>query len=101
MRFCCAFWPLGDFGEPEERLEPHAESRESVGSALLAVDHADGVADPDPGLAERLDRLDRSPAGGDDVLDEAGQAAPLQGPPEPVHGAVRLPPLPGREEREA
>src|SRR5436190_13779855 len=101
MRLSGTFWPLGDLGEPEERLQAHADARESVGSALLAVDHADGVADLDPGLAERLDRLDRSPAGGDDVLDEAGQLALLEGAFEPVPGAVRLRLLADDQEREA
>jgi hypothetical protein len=49
--------------------------RELVDAALLAVDHADRSRHAEPRLAERRDRLDRRPAGGDDVLDEADALA--------------------------
>ena len=50
-------------------------ARELVDAALLAVDDADRVRHPQARLAQRLDRLDRRAAGGDDVLDEADALA--------------------------
>jgi hypothetical protein len=43
-------------------------ARESVGSALLAVDHTDGRTDDETGFADRRDGLDERAARGHDVL---------------------------------
>ena len=47
----------------EERAEPDGGSREGVGAPFLAVDDADRGRDPQTRLAQRLDRLERRPAG--------------------------------------
>ena len=59
-------------------------ARELVDAALLAVDDADRVGYTQSGVAERLDRLDRGPARGDDVLDQADALALLVHALEPV-----------------
>src|SRR2546430_1533889 len=59
--------PFPEVRGSEERLEPDGGACERVDSALLAVDDADRVRDPQAGLAERLHRRDRGPARGDDV----------------------------------
>src|SRR6476659_10722746 len=52
-------------------------ARQLVDAALLAVDDADRVGYTQSGVSERLDRLDRGPARGDDVLDQADALALL------------------------
>ena len=85
-RFCGAC----ELGGEEQRPQAHAGGGERVGSALLAVDHADGVPHLETGLAQGLDRRDRGAAGGDHVLDEADQLARLEDALEAVGGAVLL-----------
>src|SRR5690348_5645117 len=75
-------------------------ARESVGPALLAIDHADGRADDEPGVANRLDGLEQRPAGGHDVLHEADGFDLLEWPLDAVRGAVLLRRVPDHEERE-
>ena len=79
-----------DLRGEQERPEPDRRPRERVGAALLAVDDADDRRDVEPGLAERLDRLERRAAGGDDVLDEADALAGLEDALDPVARAVVL-----------
>src|SRR6478735_6759749 len=90
MRLLRAFCSGCDVARCIQRPHAHRETRESVDSALLAVDHADRVSALQTGLAERLDGLRRSPARGDHVLDEAHTLALLEGPFETVVGAVAL-----------
>src|SRR5262249_33097229 len=74
----------------EERTEPDGYARQSVDATLLAVYHADRVRNPQAGLAERRDRLDRRPARGHHVLDQADALAPLERALDAVAGAVAL-----------
>ena len=84
----------------EDRPHSHRETRESVDSALLAVDDADRISALETGRAERLDGLRGGASGGDDVLDQAHALAGLEGAFEPVAGAVVLLGLADDQERE-
>ena len=68
MRICGGFEQLRG---PKERPQANPVAGELVDAALFAVDHADRVGDTQARLAECRDGLDRRPAGGDDVLDQA------------------------------
>ena len=62
-----------DVGGEHERPEPDGGPGERIGAALLAVDDADRGRDAEAGLPERLDRVERRAARGDDVLDRQTQ----------------------------
>src|SRR5262249_58021674 len=70
--------------------QPNRDAGERVDSTLLAIDDADRGPAGQPCLPERLDRRDRSPARGDDVLDEADAFPRLE---EPFEAASRAPGL--------
>src|SRR5579859_7340678 len=99
MRLLLAFCSACHVVRGEERPHPHRETRESVDSALLPVDHADGVSALQAGLAQRLDSLRCRASGGDDVLDQADAIALLERPFEAVVGAVALAGLADDQER--
>ena len=90
MRICGDKRRLHELGDAKERPQAHRMSRERVHPALLAVDHAHRRAAYETGLAQGFHGGDRGAAGGDDVLDEAGQRARLEDALEPVLGAVAL-----------
>ena len=75
MRFCGGFLAFQQVSCPEKGPQTHSVAGQSVGSALLPVDHTDGRTDDETGLAERRDRLDERPSRGHDVLDEAHELA--------------------------
>src|SRR4051794_41917055 len=77
MRVYGTFSCFREVGNSKQRHEPHAKPGQGVASAFLAVDHADSMTDGQVGIAQRLDRTGRSPARGDDVLDEADELARL------------------------
>ena len=94
MRLLRAFCSSCDIARGEQRPHSHRETRESVDSALLAIDHADRVSARETGLPKRLHGLRGGPARGDHVLDQAHALALLEGALEPVVGAVALALLP-------
>src|SRR5262249_44746739 len=97
MRLCGNF---PQFRGLEEGPQADGGPGERVDASLLAVDDADGGRDPQADLAERIDGLDRSAAGGDHVLDEADAVAVLEGPLDPVRSAVVLGPASDDHERQ-
>src|SRR5579859_1488191 len=97
----CAFcWPC-DIVRREQRPHSHRETRESVDSALLPVDHADRISALQPGLAQRLDGLRCCASGCDDVLDQADAIALFERAFEAIVGAVALAGLADDQERQA
>src|SRR3954454_16173410 len=90
MRFCGGFLPRHQVSCPEKGAETDRVARESVGPALLPIDHTNGGADDEPGLTESRDRLHERSAGGHDVLHQTHELALLEGAFEPVRGAVGL-----------
>src|SRR5260221_11502488 len=101
MRLCGAFRGSEELSCPEERPQAHGLARETIGSALLTVDHALRRLDDEARSAERLDRIEQGPAGRDDVLDEADALALLVGAFDPLCGAVFLRLLADDDERQA
>src|SRR6478672_9754224 len=101
MRLLRAFCSTCDSAGCIQRPHSHGETRESVDSALLPVDHADRISALETGRAEGLDGLPGRPSGGDNVLDQADAVAHLEPTLEPVVGAVALLRLPDDQEREA
>src|SRR4051794_18673246 len=98
MRIC------GDFeqvGRPEERAQAHRVAREFVDAALFAVDHTDRVGYTQSGISEGLDRCERGPAGGDDVLDQADALALLEDALELLRRPVLLRGLADDQERQS
>ena len=77
MRVCGLLTRPEDVTCPKERRERDPSGGESLHSALLPIDHADGPIAPETGLPERLDRGDRGAAARDHVLDEADRLAGL------------------------
>src|SRR5262249_52295463 len=57
MRFCWDFLRREQVSCPEERPQTDGVAREGVGSALLAIDHADRRAHHETGLSGGRDRL--------------------------------------------
>src|SRR5688572_8439807 len=90
MRVCGTFTTRQEFSSPIERPQTHAETGESVGPALLAIDHADRISDLETGLTQRADRLEKRTSGGDDVLDQTDELARLERPLDAVGRAVLL-----------
>ena len=58
MRFCWDFLALEQVSCPKKRAQTDGVARESVGSTLLPIDHADGSTDDETRLADRRDRLE-------------------------------------------
>src|SRR5436305_1780018 len=90
MRFCGGFLALEQLSCPEKGPQTDGVTRESIGSTLLAIDHADRRAYDETGLADRRDRLHERAPRGHDVLHEAHELALFEGALEPVRGAVGL-----------
>src|SRR5689334_3591261 len=101
MRFCGGFHRFQNVAGPENRNEADALVAEGLGSALLAIDDADGRADDETGRTKRLHRLHERAARRDHVLDEADEIALFVRAFEPVRRAVLLRRLPHDHEREA
>src|SRR5438067_7825189 len=101
MRLLRAFCSPCDLARRENRPHSHRETRESVDSALLPVDHTDPVSALEPGRTERLDGLRGRSSGGDHVLDQADAIARLEPTLEQVAGAVTLLGLPDDQERQS
>src|SRR2546421_9448207 len=100
MRLLLAFCSTCDVVRREQRPHSHRETRESVDSALLPVDHADRISALQTGLAQRLDGLGGSAPGGDDVLDQTDTIAILERALETVVCAVALAGLSDDQKRE-
>ena len=90
MRFCGGFLARKPLSCPKKGHETGSAPRESVDSALLAIDHADCDSALEAGLTQGVERLDGGSAGGDDVLHEADPLAGLVGAFEAIGGAVLL-----------
>src|SRR6516165_703438 len=90
MRICGGFGGLEQLGGGEKRAQADGVTRERVGPSLLPIDHADGRSHLQAGLPESRDGLERGPAGGDDVLDQADELARLEHSLDPVRRAVLL-----------
>src|SRR5260370_39280853 len=101
MRLLRAFCSARDLARRENRPHSHRETRESVDSALLPIDHTDPVSALEPGRTKRLDGLRGRSSGGDHVLDQADAIAHLEPTLEQVAGAVALLGLPDDQERQA
>src|SRR6186997_1275968 len=93
MRFCGGFLRWKQVSCSKKRHQTHSAARESVHSALLAIQHADCDSALETGLADGLDRVQQRTAGGDNVLDQADSLTGLEGAFEAVRGSV----LRGRE----
>src|SRR4051794_40677741 len=76
-------------------------AREGVGSALLAIDHADGRVHDETCATQRLERVEERSAGGHDVLDETDTLPRFVRPFETVAGPVLLRLLAHDHERQA
>ena len=83
MRVCGGFLDRKPLSCPKGAPDGSAAGQ-SVGSALLPIDHADRDSALQAGFAKTVERLDRGAARGDDVLDEQtrspGSYAPRGGP---------------------
>src|SRR5688572_8478679 len=101
MRFCGGFLGRKPLSCPKKGHETGSTARQSVGSALLAIDHADRDSALQAGLAKGVERLDGGSARGDDVLDEADSLARLVGSFEAVCRPVVLRLLADDQERQA
>ena len=78
MRFCGGFLHRQQLSCPKKGHKAGSAARQSVGSALLAVEHADRDSAFQAGFADGIERLDDGAAGGDDVLYEAHALARLE-----------------------
>src|SRR5712691_9165105 len=101
MRLLRAFCGARNLARRENRPHSHRETRESVDSALLPVDHTDPVSALEPGRTKRLNRLRGRSSGGDHVLDQADAIARLEPTFEQVACAVPLLRLADDQERQA
>src|SRR5438874_8454461 len=90
MRFCGGFLRNKQVSCPKKGHKTGPAARQSVDSALLAIDHADCDSALETGLPERVERLDGRTAGRDDVLDQAHPLARFEGPFQPIRGPVLL-----------
>ena len=96
MRVCGLLTGSEDVTRPKERGERDPGDGESLHSALLPIDDADGPIAPETGLSERLDRGDRGAAARHHVLDEVGRLAAFPETLQATLGAVLLGVLCGR-----
>src|SRR5262245_26908652 len=101
MRVLRAFSGACNCARCIQRPHAYGEPRESVDSALLAIDHADRVSALQAGLPQGLDGLRCGPARSDHVLDQAHALAFLEGPFEAVVRPIALARLADDQEREA
>jgi hypothetical protein len=101
MRFCGGFLRSKQLSCPKKGHKTGSATRESVHSALLAIDHADRDLALETGLAKRLESLDGGPAGRDDILDEADALARFVDPFQAVRGPVLLRLVADDQERHA
>src|SRR5262249_27327909 len=90
MPFLRGFCNPDELRAAKQGSQPNRDAGERVDSTLLAIDDADRGPAGQPCLPERLDRRDRSPARGDDVLDEADAFPRLEEPFEAVARPVAL-----------
>src|SRR5215471_10449238 len=90
MRLCGTFWTCQQIIYTKDRMEPHRDARESIRSALLAVDHADRGSADETRFAKRFDCLYSGAAGGDDVLDQTHGLARFEGTLDPLGRPVLL-----------
>src|SRR6188472_1859296 len=90
MRFCGGFLRWKQVSCSKKRHQTHSAARESVHSALFAIQHADCDSALETGLADGLDRVQQRTAGGDNVLDQADSLTGLEGAFEAVRGSVLL-----------
>src|SRR4029453_9063012 len=100
MRFCGGFLRRQQLSCPKKGHKTGSAARQSGGSALPAVEHADRDSALQAGFADGIERLDDGPAGGDDVFHEAHALARLEDAFEAVRGAVLLCRLTHDQERE-
>src|SRR5437588_8539642 len=100
MRLLRDFYSVGDLDRAKEGPHPDGDTRESVGSALLAIDDGDGVPALQTGCAQGADSRDRGAPGGDHVLHQADAFARFEGTLEPVVRAVPLRLLADDQERQ-
>src|ERR671931_378113 len=101
MRVCGTFCRFEQLLGAKKGPQADTEARETVRSALLAVDDAERRPALQTRCADRLDGLAGGTAGGDDVLDEANHLAPLEYAFETLRRAVRLRLLADDQERQA
>ena len=90
MRFCGGFLCREQVYCPKKGHKTHSAARESVHSALLAIDHADCDSTLQTGLAEPRESLHRGASRSDDVLDEADALTRFVDAFEPVRGPLLL-----------
>src|SRR6266487_6121757 len=90
MPFCGGFVQFQQLLGAKERPQTHAEPRERVRAAFLAVDHADCVSDDQTLVSKGRHRFAERTSRGDDVLDEAHQLARLESPLDAFGRAVFL-----------
>ena len=98
--FCGGFLRRQQLSCPKKRHKTGSAARQSVGSALLAVEHADRDSALQAGFADGIEGLDDGSAGGDDVLYEAHALPRLEDAFEAVRRAVLLRRLAHDQERE-
>src|SRR5438093_725885 len=90
MRFCGGFLRSEQVSCPKKGHKTGSAARESVDSALLAIDYADCDPALETGLTERVERLYGRAAGRDDVFDEAHSLARFEGTFQAIRGPVLL-----------
>src|SRR6478609_10540035 len=90
MRLCGGFLRREQLSCPKQRHETGSTARESVRSALLAIEHTDRDPALQTGFADGVEGLHDGPAGGDDVLDEAHALARFEDAFEAIRGPVLL-----------
>ena len=101
MRFCGGFLGRKPLSCSKQGHETGSTARQGVGSALLAIHHADCDSALEAGLAKSIERLDGGSARGDHVLDEADALAWLVRALEAVRRPVVLRLLADDQERKA
>ena len=101
MRFCGGFRSRKPLSCSKQGHETGSTARQGVGSALLAIHHADCDSALEAGFAKRIERLDGGSARGNDVLDEADALARLVRTLEAVRSPVVLRLLADDQERNA
>ncbi len=85
----------------EEGPKPDRRTRERIRSPFLPVDDAHGRAALESGLPQRLDGLQGSASGGDNILDETNLLSRGELAFESIAGGVLLGRLAHDQEREA
>src|SRR5215217_1008337 len=90
MRFCGGFLRRKQVSCPKQGYKAYSSASESVGSTLLAIQHADCNSALQTCLADGVDGLDQRSARRNHVLDQAHAVTRIEHALEPIRGSVLL-----------